>query len=85
MVCCEQFVRQPLKKVMAYDGEMDAREYYERLRAFNIANGYSEDNNNLPLPEDVPANLTIMEYQLMQMIAPFQYGNGENQNFIEHF
>jgi hypothetical protein len=74
MVYCEQhvdFVPHPLKRAMAYDGSMNAREYYERLRAFNIANGYLEDNNNLPWPEYVPENVTIMDYQ--------------NQNVIEHF
>jgi hypothetical protein len=75
MVYCEQhnnFAPPPLKKAMAYDGSMDAREYYTRLRAFNIANRYLEDNNNLPLPEDVPENVTLMDYQFMHMLAPFQ-------------
>ena len=54
--------RAPLRAQMAFDGELPAREYYIRLREFNSRHGYPQDNNNLPLPEDVPENMIIADY-----------------------
>jgi hypothetical protein len=47
---------------MAYVGSMEARLYITNLRSFNNFYGYHEKNNNIPLPENVPDNITIDEY-----------------------
>jgi len=53
---------QPIQRQMAYVGSMEARLYITNLRNFNERYGYSEKNNNIPLPEDVPNNITIEQY-----------------------
>jgi hypothetical protein len=69
--------RAPLRAQMAFDGELPAREYYIRLREFNTRHGYPEDNN-LPLPENVPENVSISEY-LYRINPP---DNREIQEFL---
>ncbi len=64
-------VGMPIKRAMGYNPYLTAREHFERLRAFNHFYGYFEDNNNLPLPEDVPADITIAEYEFQNNAGLF--------------
>ncbi len=56
-----------LRRQMAYDPNMNAREYFRALRDFN--NHYGYPNNNVPTEEqlqDIPEDITIGEYQALQ-------------------
>jgi hypothetical protein len=70
MVSADEYVEEPqagaLERQMAYNPEMEARLYIARLRDFNILYGYQYRNNNLPLPENVPENITIEQYDAQQ-------------------
>ena len=53
-----------LQRQMAYDGRMFAREWYDSYRMFNIEYGYFANNVGVPLPRDIPENMTLEDYDV---------------------
>jgi hypothetical protein len=51
-----------LVRQMAIDPYMDARTYYDRLRMFNLTYGYISFNKNLPLPQNIPEGVLLIDY-----------------------
>ena len=47
---------------MAIDPYMEARTYYDRLRMFNLTYGYISFNKNLPLPQNIPHGVLLIDY-----------------------
>lgn len=52
-----------LYRQMGFNPRMQARYHYDNLRMFNLENGYFYLNKNLPLPQNVPLGITILEYE----------------------
>lgn len=62
----EQIAPHPLDigiyRQMAIDLHMEARTYYDRLRMFNLTYGYISFNKNLPLPQNIPQGVLLIDY-----------------------
>jgi hypothetical protein len=48
---------------MSIDSYMEARTYYDRLRMFNLTYGYISFNKDLPLPQNIPQGVLLIDYR----------------------
>jgi hypothetical protein len=87
MVSEHQADHMPVKAEMGIDCTWSAREYYERLREFNTANGYHDDNNMIPPLDDIPNNETIADYWFRPVKAALEAieDEADRQKFIADY
>lgn len=53
-----------LRRQMGIDMNMEARRFYDRLRMFNLNNGYFDLNKNLPLPQNIRPGVILGDNSL---------------------
>jgi hypothetical protein len=79
----EEKIQHPfIERQMEYVPSMNAREYIECLRSFNVFYGYSKRNINIPLPENVPDNITIQEYYSKIITENYNANKALNRSMI---